>query len=510
MRAKGESIRNALAVRKLGIVGGLGSLAGADLFNKLVKSRAVLEEPDRYHFLFEQHPFKDVLLPLDESASMTSRKFYVFQVCKAFEANGLDAVMLPCFASQTFRAQIEAELGIAVLDMMAALSRHVRRRVPVGATLGVIASDFVRHCGLFEDHFGKDFSIVYPAVEAQSNVMEAMYGLDGIKDGHFDGAPFEAVFQACLSLQAQGATLILPGMTELSLIGNDLQRRGIAVPDINQLYADFATTDREPPSRPAFKLGVVGGVGPAATVDFMAKVVSHTPAGKDQDHIKMVVEQNPQIPDRTANLLRAETDPTMALYAACRRLEASGAHAIAIPCNTAHAFVERIQAHLTVPIVNMLTETVDWIVDAYGAGKAVGLLATSGTLQSQVYHQAASRAGLELVTPGVDYQAMVMEAIYGPRGIKAGYTEGLCKEQLLLAAEHLCELGAKVLILGCTELPLVLGHCPAYELNGHRVALVDPTMILALKCIVLAGKLDEAPGDSKAPSPQGFSLIRRF
>jgi aspartate racemase len=490
MKAKGKSIRNVSVVRKLGIVGGLGALAGGDLFYKLVKSRAVIEDQGRYHFLFEQHPFKDVLLPLDAGASMTSRKFYVFQVCKAFEASGLDAVMLPCFASQTFRAEVEAELGIAVLDMMAALSGHVRRSVPVGATLGVIASDFVRHSGLFEEHFGKDYPVIYPDVEAQSKVMEAMYGLDGIKDGHFDGAPFEAVHQACLSLRAQGATVIVPGMTELSLICGPLQDQRLNVLDINQIYADFATTDPQPHHRPAFKLGIVGGVGPAATVDFMAKVVANTPADKDQDHIKLVVEQNPQIPDRTANLLHNEADPTMALYATCKRLESAGADAIAIPCNTAHAFVERIQAHLTVPIVNMLTETVEWIVNAYGSGKAVGLLATSGTLQSQVYHQAASRAGLEIVTPGVDYQAMVMDAIYGPRGIKAGFTEGLCREQLLLAAEHLCELGAQVLILGCTELPLVLRHCEAFDINGHQVALVDPTLILARKCIALAGQVE--------------------
>jgi len=486
MKTRGKPAGKAAVVRKLGIVGGLGSLAGGDLFYKLVKSRAVIEDQGRYHFLVEQHPFKDVLLPLDAGASMTSRKFYVFEVCKSFEQNSFDAVLLPCFASHTFRAEIEAELGIVVLDMMAALARHVRLTVPPQATLGVIASDFVRHCGLFEGYFAEDFRIVYPDAQAQSALMEAMYGLDGIKDGQLDGAPLEAVYQACVSLQAQGAAVILPGMTELSLVCAQLQRRGADVLDINGIYADFATQGSDPTEPAPFKLGIVGGVGPAATVDFMAKIVANTPAERDQEHIRIVVEQNPQIPDRTANLLRNEADPTMAMYAACKRLESAGARAIAIPCNTAHAFVERIQAHLKVPIVNMLSETVEWIAHRYGSGKVIGLLATSGTVQSQVYHQAARRAGLQILTPGVDYQAMVMDAIYGPRGIKAGFTEGLCKEQLLLAAEHLCELGARVLILGCTELPLVLEHCAALDINGYTVALVDPTMILALKCIELA------------------------
>jgi aspartate racemase len=471
---------------RLGIVGGLGSLAGGDLFYKLVKSRAVLEDQGRYHFLFEQHPFKDVLLPLDRNASMTARKFYVFQVCKTFENTGVDAVLLPCFASQTFRAEIQQELGIPVLDMMQALVRHITRHVAPGTILGVIASDFVRHGGLFERHLGQHFILVYPENHAQAALMEAMYGVNGIKDGHLDGVPLESVYQACLSLQGQGATVIVPGMTELSLVCGDLQRRGISALDINQIYAEFATQADGPARQPPFKLGIVGGVGPAATVDFMGKVVAHTPADKDQDHIKMVVEQNPQIPDRTANLLRDETDPTLALYATCKRLESAGAQAIAIPCNTAHAFVERIQAHLRVPIVNMLSETVEWIVHTHGSGQAVGLLATSGTLQSQVYHQAARRCGLQLITPGFDYQALVMEAIYGERGIKAGFTEGVCREQLLLAAEHLCEQGAKVLILGCTELPLVLAHCEVFEIGAHRVALVDPTTVLARRCVSLS------------------------
>ena len=120
---------------RLGIVGGLGSLAGGDLFYKLVKSRAVLEDQDRYHFLFEQHPFKDVRLPLDRHASMTARKFYVFQVCKTFEDSGVDAVLLPCFASQTFREEIQQELGIPVLDMMQALVRHIHHAAHAFAQL---------------------------------------------------------------------------------------------------------------------------------------------------------------------------------------------------------------------------------------------------------------------------------------------------------------------------------------------------------------------------------------
>nr|WP_296185956.1 amino acid racemase [Pseudomonas sp. UBA1879] len=470
-------------VCKVGIVGGLGSLAGGDLFHKLLKSQAVLEDQERFHFLFEQHPFSGLSLPLEQGASMTSRKFYVFDVCKTFERSGVDVVLLPCFASHTFRDEIQQELAIPVLDLMDALSRHLEQTVASGTTLGVMASDFVRHSGLFEKHLADRLNLVYPSADEQTSLMHAVYEADGIKHGQLEGAAVEAVYRVGLSLQSRGATLVVPGMTELSLVCSALQWRGVALLDANALYANAATRDRGPVNRPPFKLGIVGGVGPAATVDFIGKVVRHTPATRDQQHIKMVVEQNPQIPDRTAHLLHGETDPTLALFATCKRLESAGAEAIAIPCNTAHAFVARIQPHLHIPIVNMLTQTLEWIVKTHGRSATVGLLATSGTVHSQVYQAVAGDFGVQIIVPRPDYQHLVMEAIYGERGIKAGFTDGLCKTQLLLAAEHLCEVGARVLILGCTELPLVLEHDPQFNLNGHTVALVDPTTLLALSCI---------------------------
>ena len=191
MKGKSKPSSKSSFARKLGIVGGLGSLAGGDLFYKLVKSRAVLEDQGRYHFLFEQHPFKDVLMPLDQGANMSSRKFYVFQVCQTFEASEVNAVLLPCFASHTFREEIQEEIGIPVLDMMTALRKHIDHVAEPGTTLGIVASDYVRHSGLFERYFGTDFKLVYPRDTEQSGLMDAMYGVNGIKDGHLDGVPVE-------------------------------------------------------------------------------------------------------------------------------------------------------------------------------------------------------------------------------------------------------------------------------------------------------------------------------
>jgi aspartate racemase len=256
------------------------------------------------------------------------------------------------------------------------------------------------------------------------------------------------------------------------------------------MHADIgcaAVAVADAPARRAgpFRLGVVGGVGPAATVDFMAKIVRNTPAGRDQDHLKVVVDQNPQIPDRTAHLAGAGPDPTLALYAACLRLQEAGAGLIAIPCNTAHAFVARLQPRLAVPIVNMLAATADRACALLPAGAAVGLLATDGTVRSRLYDDAFAATGLRLVTPDAAHQRLVMEAIYGGDGIKAGRTNGACRDRLLAALRHLVDRGARAIVLGCTELPLVLRGADV-DVDGLRVRVLDPTDILAQACVARA------------------------
>ena len=241
------------------------------------------------------------------------------------------------------------------------------------------------------------------------------------------------------------------------------------------------------PTQPSpFVLGIVGGIGPAATVDFMAKLVRHTVAGRDQDHLPMLVDHNPAIPDRTAHLTGHGADPAPALYRACRRLQDGGASAIAMPCNTAHAYLPRIGPRLSVPVIDMLAATVAHISAARPDCRTVGLLATSGTIASRVYHDAARTAPFELLTPDAAHQRHVMEAIYGRHGVKAGHTTGPCAASLHAAIAHLAARGAQVLILGCTELPLIAGQRHGYDADGIQVDLVDPTLVLALRCLALA------------------------
>ena len=301
------------------------------------------------------------------------------------------------------------------------------------------------------------------------------------------GAPLDHFQRACDDLVSQGAEIIVPGLTEIPLVQDALTLPdGVEIIDCNQVYAEFALRSESSERTPEYKIGIIGGVGPLATVDFMEKVIRHTEATKDQDHIKMVVEHNPKIPDRTENLLGDGPDPTIPLLAAGKRLEADSADMIAIPCNTAHAFVERIQRYISIPVVHMLYETACTIRDDYPKCHSIGLLATSGTIESRVYHDVLEAMDLHVEVPDDEYQEKVMAAIYGDKGVKAGFTTGACVDDLLAALAHVVDRGAEAVILGCTELPILLEATDSYPVGGKSIVVLDPTEILARRCVALA------------------------
>ncbi|SFN07295.1 aspartate racemase [Chryseobacterium oleae] len=470
-------------MEKIAVIGGLGTLAGGDLFFKLLKNQQVLKNQLNYHFVFEQQPYSQINLPLYNEEDIKSRKYYTYNVCKNFERNSVTKIMLPCFASHSFLEELQKEISIPVVNIFEALAQFISSKVEKGAKIGVLTSDYVKEKKML-NHYLEDYELVFP--DDQQKLMEAIYGDSGVKNGHFEGLSLEYIYETCVELNLKGCDIILPGITELSLVAEPLWKRGISILDVNQIYVDYALKNNKTEIHKQFKLGILGGVGPSATVDFMNKIINNTPAKKDQDHIKMIVEQNPQIPDRTAHLIRHETDPTVAMFSTCKRLEAEGADVIAIPCNTAHAFVESIQEHLSIPIINMLTTTAEYINEKFGQQTKVGLLATSGTVESKVYHAVFQKFGFETIVPDVAQQQNVMESIYGEYGVKAGFTEGICKEQILEAADFIAARGADVIVLGCTELPLLFPTETEIIKDGRRVILIDPTLVLAKKIVAMA------------------------
>jgi aspartate racemase len=418
-----------------------------------------------------------------EPERIGDRKLYLYDTAALLASLQPEAVLLPCFISHTFLGELQREVQVPIVNMMEALAR----RLQAGQQkLGILCTGYVQDCRLFERYLTPE-RLCYPSEATRAAcITPTIYGPDGVLAGVASSAALARLHTACLELLAQGAELIVPGSSEIAVFAEALCALGLPVLDSHQVYVDHALSSRDQLPRPVFKLGVIGGIGPAATVDFMQKVIRNTSAECDQDHIRLIVDHNPQIPDRTANLVGQGRDPTLALYSACKRLEANGAALIVMPCNTAHAYVPRLQPGLSVPIVNMLHETVRHIRQHCAGHATVGLLATTGTVISRVYHDAARDADFDLIVPDARHQTMVMDAIYGEQGVKAGFVDGPCKDALLQAMSHLAERGATVVILGCTELPLLLPEHRAFDIGGRRVVMLDPTAILARRCVVLA------------------------
>jgi aspartate racemase len=488
-----ESIRFMTPKRRIGIIGGLGMLAGMDVHAKLLHASRHHPADGSPDVLFEQKRFDSGKPTGAGHPDLNARKLYIFDMMKRFELAQADSVMLPCFISHTFLHELQTELPLPIPNMMDALLAYLKRHAG-GVDLGVLTSDYVRQQKLFETYFEPHgYRVVYPNAALQARcVMPAVYDAAGLQAGGSHERAAALLLEACVDLIDQGADIIVPGATEIAII-TEMLGAGCDVPviDTNLVYAEYALAHRDPPPAHDFTIGIVGGIGPAATVDFMDKIVRNTPAQSDQGHLKMLVDHNPKIPDRTANLIGCGEDPTIAIFAACKRLEANHVDLIAIPCNTAHAYVDRILPYLKVPVVNMLHETVRHIAQYYPGRGTVGLLATSGTIASRVYHDAARDAPFQLIVPDEAHQGLVMHAIYGETGVKAGYTEGRCKDDLMRALAHLVRRGARLVILGCTELPLLVNSGADVEVDGQRIAILDPTDLLARRCVSLADACDK-------------------
>jgi aspartate racemase len=428
----------------LGVITGLESVSSADFLLKLSEASAKAGRSE---------------VVIDQKAA--ARPLCIFDVIASFVARGVDSVVLPDFSNLAWLEELKANSPLPIVDFPAALLAHIQRYYPGILRLGIITSPDLRAAGVFERQFPK-YELFYSCWE----------GGDSLTD-------------ACTELAGQGAQLILPGLTELVAPAARMDLGRVPVLDPHSIYAQYVASEPAPLSERPFKLGVVGGVGPAATVDFLQKVVRHTPAHRDQDHLKVLVEQNPQIPDRTDHLIGHGPDPTLALYATCRKLQAGEADLIAIPCNTAHAFIDLIQPHLDTPILNMLTVTVSHVRESWPKLQTVGLLATTGTLSTGIYHRALQKQGLRPTMPQPASQAHLMDAIYGPRGIKAGFTSGRCVEDIHWVIEELVQQGVEVIILGCTELPLIFADTEL-RVRDRLISLVDPTEILARRCVAHA------------------------
>lgn len=226
------------------------------------------------------------------------------------------------------------------------------------------------------------------------------------------------------------------------------------------------------------KIGVIGGMGPMASQLFYKYVTEMTDAACDQEHVRMIIYSDSEMPDRTGAILRGEYEEVYSrMLEDAKALENCGCEAIAITCNTAHFFGDMIADKLHIPIIHMIRETTAKIAGEQPGAK-VAVLATDGTIKTGLYQKHMEAAGLIPYAPEPEIQKEVMHQIYDR--VKAGLPwDEPSWERIEKAVK---DAGCSKAILGCTELPIIKRE------NNLDDYYVDPMEVLAEKVIEFSGK----------------------
>jgi aspartate racemase len=230
--------------------------------------------------------------------------------------------------------------------------------------------------------------------------------------------------------------------------------------------------------------GVMGGMGPDATVDFMAKVIELTDSGRDQDHVHMIVDQDPSVPNRRLAIQQGSNEVTDALGAMAKRLQDAGADFLVLVCNTAHVFLNEVHANTSIPFINIIDETVNEIERICPDARKVGVMATDGCLDTQIYQDAIVASGREALEPHGAEREQLMNLI---DAIKAGNQGEGISDSMQASAQALVDKGADVIISGCTEIPIV------FKGENFSVPVVASTYALAQRTLEFAKGLQPLP-----------------
>lgn len=226
------------------------------------------------------------------------------------------------------------------------------------------------------------------------------------------------------------------------------------------------------------RLGVLGGMGPLASAYFMTRLTVLNPARRDQDHVPSVLWCDPRVPDRTAATLGQGDDPLPWLMSGMRGLERAGCDLMVMPCNTAHAWYEALRAASSLEIIHIVDAVADELENTCAPHARVGLLATRGTIASRLYQKRLAPHGWDVIVPDDD----TMTTLVHPAIAAVKQNQPSDAARLLdIAIEQLREMGATVVVLGCTELPIGLNlHATPGE---RRLPIVDSVDALALAAL---------------------------
>jgi aspartate racemase len=236
-------------------------------------------------------------------------------------------------------------------------------------------------------------------------------------------------------------------------------------------------------------VGILGGMGPLATIDFMRKMLLATPAAIDQEHVPVVVSSIPQVPDRTHAFRGEGPSPLAAMVASGRRLAGAGAGLVVMPCNTAHLWFDELRRALDLPMLHLVDAALEDAVTLAGPQARIGLLATDATLAAGLYINRPSPRGHGVHWLCPTASEMLEWVMPGIAAVKAGDL-ATGREHLLAAALALKQRGADALVLGCTEIPLAL------DTTNAPLPLVDATAALARRAVAWSLGQGTAAGGS--------------
>lgn len=231
-----------------------------------------------------------------------------------------------------------------------------------------------------------------------------------------------------------------------------------------------------------YTVGVLGGLGPEATLDFFAKVLAKTPAHSDQEHLHLLIDNNPQVPNRNDAIARQGESPGPILARMAAGLERAGADFVVMACNAAHAFQADIEAALYVPFISIIEETTAATLET--KARRVGVLAADACRQAGLYQDSFASHEVETLWLSASDQAEFMALLYR---IKAGERNAMLSSAMQRLAQSLCTAGAEVIVAGCTEVPLVLSG------DALPCLLISSTDVLAEATVAYARKQRPLP-----------------
>ncbi|GAA1940169.1 aspartate racemase [Brevibacterium antiquum] len=226
------------------------------------------------------------------------------------------------------------------------------------------------------------------------------------------------------------------------------------------------------PTADSRTIGILGGMGPAATVDFYDKLVRCTPGSRDQEHLRVALWADPTVPDRIRALAGTGPDPTPWLEQGIAHLIACGAEILVVPCNTIHIYLPKVMRNKDIEFISIIDAAVDAAVDAR-VDTSIGLLATDATLASCLYQQALEARGLKTILPSPEMQSLLKNII---GQVKAGNTGQQVRDDVSTILKQLGDT-ATAAIAACTEISVILNQIDS------DIRIIDPSLALARKAV---------------------------